>query len=64
MDAMISVPYLLLVWTLSRGVQQTEYSNKAACENARQVLIMAAVDSQGKPKRDYKALCVTKYDVD
>jgi hypothetical protein len=64
MDAMISVPYLLLVWTLGHGVQQTEYSTQAACANARHVLIMAAVDTQGKPRRDFKAVCVTKNIVD
>ena len=61
---MISVPYILLVWTLGHGVQQTEYSNKSACATARHVLIMAAVDSQGKPRRDYRAVCVTKNIVD
>jgi len=61
---MISVPYLLLIWTLGHGVQQTEYSNKAACENARRVMITAAVDKHGKPNRDYRAVCVTKNIVD
>jgi len=61
---MISVPYLLLVWTLGHSVQQTEYTNQAACANARHVMIMAAVDAQGKPRRDFKAVCVTKNIVD
>jgi len=61
---MISMPYLLIVWTLAHGAQQTEYSNKSACEHARHVLIMAAVDSAGKPRRDFKAVCVTAYEID
>jgi len=61
---MINMPYLLIVWTLAHGAQQTEYSNKAACERARHVMIMAAVDKDGKSRRDFKAICVAAYETD
>ena len=61
---MISVPYLLLVWTLGHGVQQTEYSNRTACENARQVLIMAAVEKDGQTRKGLNSVCVTARVID
>ena len=61
---MITMPYLLVVWTLAQGATQTEYSNKAACERARHTLIIAAVDSKGTPRKDFKAICVAAYETD
>jgi len=61
---MIAIPYLLIVWTMNHGTMQTEYSNRAACENARQVLVMSAADKDGRKRRDLKAVCVTKYVID
>jgi len=61
---MIHIPYLLIVWTMNHGTMQTEYSNRAACENARQIMIMSAVDRSGHIRRDFKAVCVTKYAID
>jgi len=61
---MITVPYLLIVWTMNHGTLQTEYSNKTACENARNVLIMAAVEKDGKTRKDLKAVCVTARVID
>jgi hypothetical protein len=49
---------------MGKQVQQQEYSNRAACENARAVVLAAALDKQGQPRRDINAVCVTKFDVD
>ena len=64
MVALISVPYILVLWMMGKQVQQQEYSNRAACENARAVVLAAALDKQGQPRRDINAVCVTKFDVD
>jgi len=61
---MISVPYLLIVWTMSHGTMQTAYSSKAACENARHTLMLSAVGKDGKPLHDLKAVCITQNDID
>jgi hypothetical protein len=60
---MITIPYLLIVWTMNHGTMQTEYSNRAACENARLIMSMSAVDKTGHTRRDFKAVCVTKYQI-